>query len=280
MRTIVHLSDLHFGRVDPALVDPLIRTVWELQPDLVAVSGDLTQRARTAQFVEARRFLDALPKPQIVVPGNHDVPLYNPWARFFRPLVKYRCYIGENVEPFYGDDQIAVAGVNTARSLTIKNGRINQRQLGCIRERLCHYPDAVTKIVVTHHPFDLPRGYREGSLVGRARIAMEALASCGVDLFLAGHLHVSHSGHTGERYRIAGYKALVISAGTALSSRRRRENNAFNALRVDHPRVGLERYVWQSENARFDLSGVEYFERRPDGWMPIPISCPGAAVSG
>ncbi|HYE35889.1 metallophosphoesterase family protein [Methylocaldum sp.] len=267
MRLIVHLSDLHFGRVDHSLVDPLIEAVWEVRPDLVAVSGDLTQRARTAQFIEARRFLDALPKPQIVVPGNHDVPLYNPLARFFLPLVKYRRYISENVEPFYGDDQIAVVGVNTARSLTIKNGRVNQRQLGCIRERLRDYSDAVTKIVVTHHPFDLPEGYREGSLVGRARIAMEALASCGIDMFLAGHLHVSHSGHTGERYRIAGYKALVISAGTALSVRRRKENNAFNVLRIDHPKVGLERYTWQSENARFVPSAAEYFEHRPDGWM-------------
>lgn len=82
MRTIVHLSDLHFGRVDYGLVDPLIDAIREIRPDLVAVSGDLTQRARTAQFIEARRFLDALPKPLIAVPGNHDVPLYNPLARF------------------------------------------------------------------------------------------------------------------------------------------------------------------------------------------------------
>lgn len=149
MRTIVHLSDLHFGRVDRSLVDPPIQSVREIGPDLVAISGDLTQRARTAQFLEARRFLDALPKPQIMVPGNHDVPPYNPLARFFRPLVKYRRYIGENIEPFYADEQIAVVGVNTARSLTIKNGRVNRRQLDRIRERLCDYPDAVIKIVVT-----------------------------------------------------------------------------------------------------------------------------------
>jgi 3',5'-cyclic AMP phosphodiesterase CpdA len=266
MRTLVHLSDLHFGRVDHSLVEPLIRAVRELRPHLVAISGDLTQRARTAQFIEARRFLDALPKPQIVVPGNHDVPLYNPLARFLRPLAKYRRHIDENVEPFFGDSEIAVAGINTARSLTIKNGRINQRQLDCIRERLSAYSGKVTKIVVTHHPFDLPEGYREGDLVGRARIAMEILAGCGVDMFLAGHLHVSHSGHTGERYRIAGYKALVISAGTALSVRRRKENNAFNVLRIEHLKVGLERYMWQSESARFVPSASEYFEHRTDGW--------------
>ncbi|CAI8765610.1 metallophosphoesterase family protein [Methylocaldum szegediense] len=269
MRTIVHLSDLHFGRVDYGLVDPLIDAIREIRPDLVAVSGDLTQRARTAQFIEARRFLDALPKPLIAVPGNHDVPLYNPLARFLYPLVKYRRYISKNLEPFYGDEQMAVVGVNTARSLTIKNGRINRRQLDRIRDRLCDYPDAVIKIVLTHHPFDLPKNSRESDLVGRARIAMEALASCGVDIFLAGHLHVSHAAHTGERYRIVGYRALVISAGTALSIRTRGENNAFNVLRIEHPKVGLERYTWQPENGRFIPSVAESFERRADGWMRI-----------
>jgi 3',5'-cyclic AMP phosphodiesterase CpdA len=138
-----------------------------------------------------------------------------------------------------------------------------------IRDRLCDYPDAVIKIVLTHHPFDLPKNSRESDLVGRARIAMEALASCGVDIFLAGHLHVSHAAHTGERYRIAGYKALVISAGTALSIRTRGENNAFNVLRIEHPKVGLERYTWQPENGRFIPSVAESFERRADGWMRI-----------
>src|SRR6266850_7144789 len=116
MRTLVHLSDLHFGRVDERLIKPLIAAVTEINPDLVAVSGDLTQRARSAQFQEARQFLDALPQPQIVVPGNHDVPLYNVFSRFGRPLDKYRRYITEDMQPFYADDEIAVIGINTARS--------------------------------------------------------------------------------------------------------------------------------------------------------------------
>lgn len=93
MRTIVHLSDLHFGRVDLTVVAALIETVTKIKPDLVAVSGDLTQRARSHQFKEARTFLDKLPTPQIVVPGNHDVPLHNVFARFLKPLTKYRRYI-------------------------------------------------------------------------------------------------------------------------------------------------------------------------------------------
>jgi 3',5'-cyclic AMP phosphodiesterase CpdA len=118
MHTLAHLSDLHFGCIDHTTVRPLIDTVQKIKPDLVAVSGDLTQRARSAQFREARAFLDALPGPQIVVPGNHDVPLYNLFARFLRPLSKYQRYITDDLEPFYADAQIAILGLNTASTNT------------------------------------------------------------------------------------------------------------------------------------------------------------------
>src|SRR5207253_1287181 len=159
MRTIVHLSDVHFGRVDAAIVAPLVDTIRAIAPDLVAVSGDLTQRARRAQFRAARAFLDRLPVPQLVVPGNHDVPLFN-----------------------------------------------------------------------------LPAGHGDQDLIGRSTMAMPELAAAGADLFLAGHLHVSHIGHTAERYKIAGHSALVVQAGT-LSTRGRGELNAFNVLRLDRPRI-------------------------------------------
>src|SRR6185295_4473790 len=101
MRTIVHLSDIHFGRVDARLLAPLVRLVREIAPDLVAVSGDLTQRARRRQFQQARAFLDQLPAPQLVVPGNHDVPLFNVAARFADPYGGYRRYISQDLEPVY-----------------------------------------------------------------------------------------------------------------------------------------------------------------------------------
>jgi 3',5'-cyclic AMP phosphodiesterase CpdA len=268
MRTLVHLSDLHFGRVDRALVAPLLAAVRTLKPDLVAVSGDLTQRARTGQFIEARAFLDALPAPVIVVPGNHDVPLYNPLARFFRPLAKYRRYVTADLEPFFADGEIAVLGLNTARSLTIKHGRINPEQLRRIRSHFEGMDDAITKILVTHHPFDLPDAHDPSDLVGRARLAMRALALCRIDVLLAGHLHVSHAGHTATRYRIAGYSALVIGAGTALSDRRRREHNSFNVLRIEHPRVALGRHAWNPESGRFEPLAEDCFEHRSEGWKP------------
>ena len=277
MRTLVHLSDLHFGRIDYSDVEPLIATVKAIKPEVVVISGDLTQRARSEQFQEARQFLDALPSPQIVVPGNHDVPLYNVFARFFQPLDKYRRYITNDLEPFYADDEMAILGINTARSLTIKDGRINEKQVAKVRERLCPFGDEVTKIIVTHHPFDLPEGQNEDELVDRAQMAMEALASCGADLLLAGHLHISHTGHTAKRYKIAGHSALVVSAGTATSTRGRGEANSFNVVRIDHPHISVERLTWEPAQNTFTSFLIENFQHTPDGWVRLADEPAGTA---
>lgn len=269
MRTLVHLSDLHFGRVDPQLIDPLIKSIAEINPDLVAVSGDLTQRARSHQFREARSFLNALPQPQIVVPGNHDVPLHNLFTRFLQPLDKYRRYITDDLQPAYADEEIVVVGVNTARSLTFKGGRINEEQVARVREKLCGSGEEVVKAVVTHHPFDLPENYDDRELVGRAKMAMTGLADCGADLFLAGHLHISHTGHTAKRYNIRGHSALVVQAGTATSTRGRGEANSFNVIRIHRPNITVERFGWQVADKSFAVSSREYFRHTSDGWIRI-----------
>jgi 3',5'-cyclic AMP phosphodiesterase CpdA len=267
MRTLVHLSDIHFGRVDETIINPLIQTINDIKPDVVAVSGDLTQRARSHQFEAARALLDALPQPQIVVPGNHDVPLYNIFLRFARPLEKYSRYISSDLRPFYADDEIVVVGVNTARSLTIKGGRINERQVAWLKERLCAFGPDTIKIVVTHHPFDAPKGYGKRDLVGRAEMAIRALAECGADVFLAGHLHVSHTGHTARRYKAGGRSALVVQAGTATSTRARGEGNSFNIIRAARPDIIVERLSWQPTQGDFVVSGIEEFRRSSDGWI-------------
>jgi 3',5'-cyclic AMP phosphodiesterase CpdA len=269
MRTLVHLSDLHFGRVDPQILAPLIKTVSEIKPDLVAVSGDLTQRAHSQQFREARTFLDALPQPQIVVPGNHDVPLHNVFARFLQPLDKYKRHITDDLQPVYADEEIVVVGVNTARSLTFKGGRINETQVRRIREELCGLDNNLIKAVVTHHPFDLPEGYDDRELVGRAQMAMTGLADCGADLFLAGHLHVSHTGHTAKRYQIQGHSALVVQAGTASSTRGRGEANSFNVIRISRPDSTVERMEWQPASSVFVIAGEEKFRQTNEGWIRL-----------
>ena len=203
------------------------------------------------------------------MPGNHDVPLHNAYARFFQALDKYRRYITDDLEPFHSDEEIAILGINTARSLTIKDGRINEEQVASIRDRLCPFADEVTKIIVTHHPFDLPEGHND-EVVGRAQLAMEAIAKCGADVLLAGHLHVSHTGHSSARYKIAGHSALIVSAGTATSTRGRGETNSFNVIRVKHPFINVERLSWQPERAAFAPSSTEHFKHTPDGWTRVP----------
>lgn len=267
MRTVVHLSDLHFGRIADGLVAPLTDTIASLAPHLVVVSGDLTQRARPAQFRDARAFLDRLPAAKLVVPGNHDVPLYDIYQRFFRPLARYRRYIGKTLEPEFVDEEIVVLGVNTARSAVFKGGRINERQIERVRGRLCRFGPQVTRIVVTHHPFDLPADLPQRFLVGRAAMAMAQLARCGADLLLSGHLHASHAGDTGARYRIPGFAALVVQAGTATSTRGRGEANEFNVLRIERGSVAIERRVW--DGAAFREASVARFARTREGWRRI-----------
>ncbi|NYE61063.1 3',5'-cyclic AMP phosphodiesterase CpdA [Duganella sp. 1224] len=266
MRTIVHLSDLHFGRVDQDLLRPLQELVTRLAPDVVVVSGDLTQRARTEEFKAARAWLDTLPGPQIVVPGNHDIPLYNVASRFLTPLRKYTRYVTLDLAPEYVDDEIAVLGINTARSLTFKDGRVNQAQLAQMRQRMQAVGPEHTRIIVTHHPFDLPATFDPDDLVDRAPMAMRAFAECGVDVLLAGHLHASHAGNSAQRYKIEGYAALVVQAGTATSTRGRGESNSFNVLRVNPDDVQVERYSWIEGTASFEPVRTECFRRSGDVW--------------
>ena len=235
-------------------------------PHVIAVSGDLTQRARRRQFQQAAAFLSRLPFPKVIVPGNHDVPLFNVAARFLDPLGGFRRWISRDIEPAYVDDEVAVVGLNSARGLiTGGRGRLNAAQIEAAAARLRVLPAAPIKVIVTHHPFDLPAGHDADHLVGRASIAMRAFAEAGADLFLAGHLHVSHVGHTADRYRIAGHSALVVQAGT-LSTRGRGELNTFNVLRIGRPEMAIERYSWQTGSRTFDQSFAGTFRHTPQGW--------------
>ena len=266
MRTIIHLSDLHFGRIDPAILAPLIAFIDGTKPDLVAVSGDFTQRARTVEYIEARKFLDAVRSPKIVVPGNHDVPLHNLFSRFVRSLDGYRRYISDDLQPFFLDDEMAVAGVNTARAFTWKDGRISRWQLRDLHEKFERVPDGRAKILVTHHPFELPTG-AHGNVVGRSRLAMKTLAKAQVDILLAGHFHIADTGHTAKRYNTPGYSALIVASGTSTSTRGRGQPNSLNVIRVEQPRVTIERRVWNREGSAFEVFSTESFHRGEAGWI-------------
>jgi 3',5'-cyclic AMP phosphodiesterase CpdA len=266
MRTIVHLSDIHFGRLDPATVDPLRAAIVRLKPDLLAVSGDLTQRARRREFAAAKGFLESLPFRRLVVPGNHDVPLHNVFTRFFTPLARYRHAITNDLAPVYRDEEMIVVGVNTARSWTWGEGRINAAQVDEVVSQLSGVSRDLIRIIVTHHPFDLPKGVNEARLVGRAVMAMSKLSAAGADLFLAGHLHISHIGHTAERYQIAGHSALVVQAGT-VSTRSRGEQPSFNVLRIHRPSISVEKLVWDDAHHGFSEAGASQFRHGETGWV-------------
>jgi 3',5'-cyclic AMP phosphodiesterase CpdA len=270
LRIIAHLSDLHFGHVDPAIPPVLRAALLDIAPDLLVVSGDLTQRARREQFWQARHFFDSLPFPRVVVPGNHDVPLYNVLARWLRPLEKYKTIISADLEPVYADEEIVAVGINTARALTFKNGRINQRQVNQLHERLAAIgPGARVRIVVAHHPFILPEGADPRDLIGRAKMGLSAFAEAEVDLILSGHLHVGRTVVEATLDGAAGPSLLLIQAGTATSTRLRDDMNSFNVLRIAHPELTIERLSWDDARAAFAASSLERYRRVSNAWQRV-----------
>ena len=266
MRALIHLSDLHFGSARKDLLEPLIDVVQQIKPHLIAVSGDLTQRARPQQFRAARALLDRLPAPRIVVPGNHDIPLYNVFGRL-RGLAAYRHYVSPELEPFYRDEEIALLGINTARALAWKGGRINREQADHAVSLFAGIPASVPKIVVSHHPFDLPETYRSRALVGRAQMAIRRLNKSKIDFYLAGHYHVGSAAPTAFQISLKGYSSVIVQAGTALSDRTRGEPNTFNTIRIDLPRMSLERYEWDERRRAFLIRETLCFLRGPVGWL-------------
>lgn len=276
MKTIVHISDLHFGTEQADLLQGLRRDLAELSPTVVVVSGDLTQRARRGQFLAARRFLDQLPGPQLVVPGNHDVPLFDLFSRCFRALSNYRKIITPELNPVFDDGELFVAGVNTARSLTWKAGRISLEQMEVLRARL-QATRARFRVVVTHHPFIPPplEGAQQAhiDLVGRAARAITVLDEQRVDLLLAGHLHHGYSGDTRTQYPAARRAIISAQAGTAVSRRvRAADPNGYNRITLDGDRIGIEVRTWRG--GRFVRLRETLYRRIAEGWEMV-TSPPG-----
>jgi 3',5'-cyclic AMP phosphodiesterase CpdA len=241
---IAHISDLHFGREDPPVAEALLAELSARAPQLVAVSGDVTQRARSREFRAARAFLDRLPGAVLVVPGNHDVPLFDVVSRFARPLRNYRRHLTPELAPFFHGEDLAVLGVNTARSWTFKNGRISWAQIEQIRARFAPLPERVFKVVVTHHPFIPAPGDPDPIVVGRGFHALQAAEAAGVDLLLAGHLHRSFASDVRAHHLSIRRSMLVAQAGTAISLRTRDEPNTYNWITLEAPHLTIEVRGW------------------------------------
>ena len=263
MKLVAHLSDLHFGAHLPLVADALRRELLALAPSLVIVSGDFTQRARRSQFAAARSFLDQLPFPRLVIPGNHDIPLYDVARRFLSPLGRYHRYISGDENPLYEDSELFVLGLNTARSLTWKNGRISREQLLLLDERLSQAGSRL-KVIVTHHPFIPPPDGAGIDLVGRAALALPILAAHKVDLLLAGHLHHGYIGDTRTHYPGSDRGVIAVQAGTAISHRVRHEPNAYNLLSLARDRMEIETRLYRDSG--FHAHSTARFERRDHVW--------------
>ena len=279
MARLIHLSDLHFGAHDDRLVEAVATRVDEEKPDLVIISGDFTQRARTQQFEQACAFLERLRgagHEVLGVPGNHDVPLYDVLRRFLSPLTRYRRYIDDTLCPFHELPGVAVLGVNTARSLTFKSGKINDEQIAFIRTTFERTDAALMRVLVTHHPiFALPTGDGVGEPIKNQDEVLAMISELGVDLLLAGHNHrASHQDSADFVTKSTG--ALVIQAGTATSTRVRDEHQSFNRIVIDGEKVEVTLIGWHDtefrdgdpalftrKGGRWVLLGTEGIERVP-----------------
>ena len=267
MARLIHLSDLHFGAHEPELVEAVEARIHQEKPDLVVISGDFTQRARTDQFEEACRFLERLREAGhevLGVPGNHDVPLYDVLRRFLSPLTRYKRYIDDVLCPFHELPGVAVLGINTARSLTFKDGRINEEQMQFIRDTFARTDPKTMRVLVTHHPlFALPVGEELARAVGRHELALDAIADAGVDLLLAGHYHQAGA-HSARDLATRAGPALVIQAGTATSHRLRDEKQSFNRIEIDGETVTLTLECW--DGVTFGPDDAQRFVREGDHW--------------
>jgi 3',5'-cyclic AMP phosphodiesterase CpdA len=246
MRLIAHISDLHFGSHDPGIAEALLADIGRTGPDLVVLSGDLTQRARSGQFAQARQFIDCIQQPVLIVPGNHDIPLYNVMHRFLRPLEKFRRHVSPAAvaDDWYCDDEMAVLGLNTARSLTWKSGRVSLDQMGQIRRAFSNVPARAWRLLVTHHPIAAAHGEPRIQLAGRSVLALRAISDAGVHLLLSGHHHRPVSGHAGTELLLEN-KVLVVHAGTAVSTRTRGgEGNSYNLIRLNVPHISIDVMGW------------------------------------
>jgi len=275
MTRLVHLSDLHFGAHDDRLVEAVEAEIGDLKPDLVVISGDFTQRARTEQFRDACEFLGRLRESGhdvLGVPGNHDVPLYDVLRRFLSPLARYRRFIDEMLCPFIELPGVAVLGINTARSLTFKDGRINRDQVDFIRETFARTPAEAVRILVTHHPlFALTVGEEVERAVGRQELALDAVEESGVDVLLAGHAHHASSQDAGDLVTRSG-GVLVVQAGTATSTRVRHQKQSFNTIDIEAGRVTVTVNAWTGE--AFEPSDAQPYQYRDGRWLIVEAEEP------
>ncbi len=266
-RSILHISDVHFGPAHlPDRAAGVLDLVAARRPDLVILSGDLTQRAKPVQFRAARRFVDEIGVPVIVVPGNHDVPLYRFWERSLAPFRAYRRHFARELAPDLSDDELLVIGFNTAFNFTLTGGRILRRQLDAATRVFSNASPDLFKIAVIHHHLLMPpRGHAPRVLWGANR-ALHGLAAAGVDLVVAGHLH--HSFVAQANAPVGGELPMtILHTGTTTSSRGRHDEegeNTCNWIELTRREATVSSLWWSGREDGFVRKHSFCFKRRAD----------------
>ncbi len=279
--TIIHISDLHFGRFFlPEVGNAVVRSVDELDPDLIIASGDFTQEATKPEFVAARKFLDSLPDvPLVITPGNHDVPPKWQFRDFFSPFNLYRKFLHPELNYSLETESCAVVSLNSTTWFgSLINGRIKQSQLDYCREIFSNFPPSIYRVVVLHHQLvPAPSLEREG-VVRNARQAIRQLSDLNVDLVLGGHKHRSYVGNSLDFYEEHGshHGIVLLLSGTTTSRRgrgREREKNSLNLIQINQELIEVTQYMYFPEEDNFAPFGFHSFPRKiaspADGFSPV-----------
>lgn len=263
MTTLLQVSDPHFGTERPPVVWALLQLAREQAPDLVVLSGDITQRARRSQFRAARTFADQFrPAALLAIPGNHDIPLLNLAARVLKPYANYSQAFGENLEPEFEADDLLVIGVNTTRPRRHKDGELSLRQIERVGERLQLASAAQLRVVVVHQPVLAIRPSDEDNLLERHQQAVPAWAAAGGDIIMGGHIHLPYVRSLRTRFADLPRDMWTVQAGTSVSSRLR--EGITNSVNLIRPVVGsgfrkcmVERWDYVDADARFQQHSTE-----------------------
>ena len=255
MSVLLQISDTHFGTERAPVVEALVALAARQRPELLVLSGDITQRARAAQFEAARRLVQRLGLPVLAIPGNHDIPLFDLWTRALRPYARYAAAFGDALAPVHASDQLLVLGVNTTRAWRHKHGQLSAAQIEQVAERLAAAAPRQLRVVVVHQPVAvLTEAERVNLLRGHAA-ALVRWAAAGADLVMGGHIHLPYV----QRLPGLARPMWAVQAGTAVSSRvRAGVPNSVNLLRwhADARHCAVERWDFAAEAGAFVAAGV------------------------
>ena len=267
MSCLVQISDPHFGTERAPVVEALVALVSRLAPECVLLSGDITQRATAAQFAAARAFADRLaPAAVLAIPGNHDVPLFDPLARLCWPYARYQKAFGDNLEPVHASPSWLVMGVKTTRRWRHKQGEVSAAQIERVARGLRQAGPAQIRVVVVHQPVAVAATGDARDLLRGHAAAVQRWSAAGADLVVGGHIHLPyvlplHGAHTGLARR-----AWCVQAGTAVSTRLRPPaGNSVNVLRhaVDaagQRQAAVERWDYVDARGSFESVAIHRLE--------------------